>query len=91
MNFTNSITKHITKLVGTLKNEDELQEILKRKFTKREYKTFIAFEEGKNIDEIKTLLKIKDCKGVKITKAGYREYGNDAHRHTIQEVKSIIG
>ena len=57
MNFTNSITKHITKLIGTLKSEDELQEILKRKFTKREYKTFIAFEEGKNIDEIKTLLK----------------------------------
>ena len=57
MNFTNSITKHITKLVGTLKNEDELQEVLKRKFTKREYKTFIAFEEGKNIDEIKTLFK----------------------------------
>ena len=28
MNFTNSITKHITKLVGTLKSEDELQEIL---------------------------------------------------------------
>ena len=27
-------------------------------------------------------LKTKDCKGVKITKAGYREYGNDAHRHT---------
>ena len=62
MNFTNSITKHITKLVGTLKSEDELQEILKRKFTKREYKTFIAFEEGKNIDEIKTLLKEEDTK-----------------------------
>lgn len=64
MNFTNSITKHITKLVGTLKNEDELQEVLKRKFTKREYKTFIAFEEGKNIDEIKTLLKEDDEKEV---------------------------
>ena len=64
MNFTNSITKHITKLVGTLKSEDELQEILKRKFTKREYKTFIAFEEGKNIDEIKTLLKEEDEKEV---------------------------
>ncbi len=64
MNFTNSITKHITKLVGTLKNEDELQEVLKRKFTKREYKTFIAFEEGKNIDEIKTLLKEEDEKEV---------------------------
>ena len=64
MNFTNSITKHITKLVGTLKSEDELQEILKRKFTKREYKTFIAFEEGKKIDEIKTLLKEDDEKEV---------------------------
>ena len=64
MNFTNSITKHITKLVGTLKNEDELQEVLKRKFTKIEYKTFISFEEGKNIDEIKTLLKEEDTKEV---------------------------
>ena len=64
MNFTNSITKHITKLVGTLKSEDELQEILKRRFTKREYKTFIAFEEGKNIYEIKTLLKEEDEKEV---------------------------
>ncbi len=57
MNFTNSITKHITKLVGTLKNEDELQEVLKRKFTKKEYKIFVAMEEGKSIEEIKTLVK----------------------------------
>ncbi|MDX4025931.1 5'/3'-nucleotidase SurE [Aliarcobacter skirrowii] len=26
-------------------------------------------------------LKANECKGIKITKAGYREYGNDAHRH----------
>ncbi len=26
-------------------------------------------------------IKPQDCKGVKITKAGYREYGNDTHRH----------
>lgn len=64
MNFTNSITKHITKLVGTLKSEDELQEILKRKFTKREYKTFIALKRVKDIDEIKTLLKEEDEKEV---------------------------
>lgn len=24
---------------------------------------------------------IKECQGIKITKAGYREYGNDTHRH----------
>ncbi|MGB6328138.1 MAG: 5'/3'-nucleotidase SurE [Halarcobacter sp.] len=26
-------------------------------------------------------VQIKDCKGIKITKAGFREYGNDTHRH----------
>ncbi|WP_323592706.1 hypothetical protein [Aliarcobacter butzleri] len=57
MNFANSIQKHITKLVGTLKSEEELQEVLKRKFTRKEYKTFIAFEEGKSIDEIKSIVR----------------------------------
>ena len=60
MNFTNSIKKHIVKLVGILKDEDELQEVLKRKFTKKEYKTFIAFEEGKNLDEVKAILREED-------------------------------
>ncbi|QKF83408.1 5'/3'-nucleotidase SurE [Halarcobacter ebronensis] len=26
-------------------------------------------------------IKPQDCRGIKITKAGYREYGNDTHRH----------
>lgn len=26
-------------------------------------------------------ISIKDCKGIKVTKAGFREYGNDTHRH----------
>ena len=26
-------------------------------------------------------ISIEECKGIKITKAGYREYGNDTHRH----------
>lgn len=26
-------------------------------------------------------ISIKDCEGIKITKAGFREYGNDTHRH----------
>lgn len=30
MNFTNSLLKHITKLVGTLKSEYELQELFKK-------------------------------------------------------------
>ncbi|RBQ28598.1 hypothetical protein ACNSOS_06340 [Aliarcobacter vitoriensis] len=64
MNFENSIKKHIVKLVGTLKDEEELQEVLKRKFTKREYKTFVAFEEGKSIEEIKAILKEEDTQEI---------------------------
>lgn len=56
MNFTQSLLKHIDKLVGTLKAEEELQEILKKKFTKKEYKVFVAFEENKSLEEIKTLV-----------------------------------
>ena len=26
-------------------------------------------------------IKAEDCNGIKVTKAGYREYGNDTHRH----------
>lgn len=65
MNFENSIKKHIKKLVGTLKSEEELQEVLKRKFTKKEYKIFVAFEEGKTIDEIKSLVKEDDSEKIK--------------------------
>lgn len=57
MNFTNSLLKHIDKLVGSLRSEEQLQEILKRKFTKKEYKIFVAFEEGKTIEEIKETMK----------------------------------
>ena len=57
MNFTESLLKHIDKLIGTLKSEEEIQEVLKRKFTKKEYKVFVAFEEGKSIEEIKALVK----------------------------------
>lgn len=52
MNFTESLTKHIDKLVGTLKSEEDLKEVLKRKLTKKELKVFIAIEEGKAIKEV---------------------------------------
>ena len=56
MDLTKSLTNHIEKLVGTLKDEQELKEVLKRKFTKKEFKVFIAKEENKNIEEIKSLI-----------------------------------
>ncbi len=56
MNFTEALKKHIEKLVGTLKSEEELKEVLKRKLTKKEYKVFVSIEEGKDMEEIKTLI-----------------------------------
>lgn len=56
MNFTKSVENHIEKLVGTLKSEEQLKEVLKRKLTKKEFKVFVAREEGQSIEEIKTLI-----------------------------------
>jgi hypothetical protein len=56
MNFKKALICNIEKLVGDLKDEKELKEILKRKFTKKEYKTFVAFEEGKTFEEICELI-----------------------------------
>ncbi|PLY04128.1 MAG: hypothetical protein C0625_17365 [Arcobacter sp.] len=51
-----SLQSTIDKLVGTLKDEKELIEVLKRKFTKKEYKVYFARESGKDIEEIKELI-----------------------------------
>ncbi|MDC0933019.1 hypothetical protein OAR97_04155 [Arcobacteraceae bacterium] len=39
-NFTQELNKDIKKLVGTLKDEEQLAEVLKRKLTKKEFKYF---------------------------------------------------
>lgn len=57
MNYTESILKHIDKLVGTLKEEEELKEVLKRKLTKKELKVFIGMETGVSKEELMTQLK----------------------------------
>ncbi|RXJ92551.1 hypothetical protein CRV00_12915 [Malaciobacter molluscorum] len=57
MNFRQSITNNIEKLVGTLKSEKELQEVLKRKFTKKEYKVFVAIESGETIESLQESMK----------------------------------
>ena len=39
-NFTEQLDKDIKKIVGTLKDEEQIAEILKRKLTKKEFKYF---------------------------------------------------
>ena len=56
MNFKKALICNIEKLVGELKDETELKEILKRKFTKKEYKVFVASEEGQDFEQICELI-----------------------------------
>lgn len=52
MDLQESVLSHIDKLVGVLKENHELKEVLKRRFTKKEYKVFIAIEEGSEPEDI---------------------------------------
>lgn len=56
MNLEKSLLSTIDKLVGRLKDEEELLEVLKRKFTKKEYKVYFARESGKSVEDIKELI-----------------------------------
>ncbi|NQY95116.1 MAG: hypothetical protein HRT43_13210 [Campylobacteraceae bacterium] len=51
-NYTDAILSNIDKLVGTLKGEDELVLVMKKKFTKKELKVLVAMEEKTEISEI---------------------------------------
>ena len=60
MNIEKALLSTIDKLVGTLKSEEQLQEILKRKLTKKEYKIYFAKKSGKSIEDIKELVNDDD-------------------------------
>lgn len=52
MTFTQELTKDIKKLVGTLKDENLLLEVLKRKLTKKEFKFYKMKIENQDVDTI---------------------------------------
>ncbi|MEA3354010.1 MAG: hypothetical protein U9Q33_09370 [Campylobacterota bacterium] len=58
--FTNELHKDINKLVGTLLEEDQLAEILKRKLTKKELKYYKMKIENVSEDEMKKELNCDD-------------------------------
>ncbi len=52
MDWTRAVIENIEKLVGVLKEEDELVEVLKRKLTKKEFKVFVAVESNTPKEQI---------------------------------------
>ena len=77
MNFTEAIELNIEKLVGTLKHEEELGEILKKKFTKKEFRVFVAFSEGKSLEEVKTIVHDEDDRIEEIYKASIKKLNQE--------------
>ena len=59
-NFTEQLTQDIKKLVGILKDEEELREILKKRLTKKEFKYYKLRLENSNDEQIKTELTCDD-------------------------------
>jgi len=51
------------------------------KFVKKVFEQGFPLEERKLVNINIPPLKPNECKGVKVTKAGYRLYGNDSHKH----------
>lgn len=51
MTLTQLLEKNIKKLPFSLKSEDELIEVLRRKLTKKEYKTLLFIAEDLPLDE----------------------------------------
>lgn len=87
MDFTNSVSKNIEKLVGTLKSDEQLQEILKKKFTKKEYKVFVAFEEGKSLDEVKKLMNDDEDRIKEIHKASIKKLNQEKIKKELVSIK----
>jgi len=56
-NFRDQLEKDINKLVGILKSEDELKEILKRRLTKKEFKYYSLSLENSNDEVLQDILR----------------------------------
>lgn len=76
-NITNSITSNIAKLVGRLKEEEELLQILKKKFTKKELKVFIAMENKTSISEIAKEISTDEDRVQEIYKASIKKLNQE--------------
>lgn len=83
MEFKQSLLFNIEKLVGTLKEEEQLKEVLKRKFTKKEFKVFVAMEDAKDVSEI--------AKEIHTDKERVQElYKNAVHKLNQEKIKKEL-
>lgn len=76
-NLTKAVMFNIDKLVGTLKEEEELTQVLKKKFTKKEFKVFIAMESEMQINEIAKEIHTSEDRVKEIYKAACKKLNQE--------------
>ncbi|QOG12548.1 hypothetical protein FWKOB_07450 [Arcobacter sp. FWKO B] len=60
LDITGAVASNIKILQGELKNEKELIEVLKKRLTKKEFKVFVAMEEGIDESKIADMVKMDE-------------------------------
>lgn len=76
-NLTKAVQLRIDKLVGSLKSEEQLVEILRKKFTKKEYKVFIAMESDVSVSEIAKEISVEVDRVKEIYKAACKKLNQE--------------
>ena len=76
-NLTKSVLFNIDKLVGSLKSEEQLTEILKKKFTKKEYKVFVAMESEVAVSDIAKEIHTEEDRVKEIYKAAKKKLNQE--------------
>ncbi len=76
-NLTKAVQLRIDKLVGSLKSEEQLVEILRKKFTKKEYKVFIAMESDVSVSEIAKEISVEEDRVKEIYKAACKKLNQE--------------
>jgi len=75
--LTKAIMFNIDKLVGRLKDEEELLLVLKKKFTKKELKVFIAMEKETPISDIAKEIHTEEDRVKEIYKAAKKKLNQE--------------
>lgn len=89
MDLKEVVLPHIEKLVGELKSNDELKEVLKRRFTKKEYKIFISLEEGIKIEDIEKQIGDTKERIEKLYKSACKKLNQEKIKQELVKSKSI--
>ncbi len=85
-NLIRAIENHISKPLGRLKCPEALDEILRRRLTKKEYKLFIAESEGKPLEPLMEKLRLDRERAEALRRSARQKLNLDRIKRELYEV-----